>query len=182
MRMANVVRLRAKPNRRRPAHSALSRMVLATVLLTPPGTQLHAQESVQQIIEMRAECLTSEGGDMPVGGSLPPGPPNEQCKGDYIDGKHCGKLDGAAEKACLAKDIVIWDGVLDRLVKLSKGSAKREAPIRNAIAAFRKYRDTSCATFAAIAINTPAPNMVATCRVTETSRFAQALYPWFYSP
>lgn len=148
-------------------------------------TVAHAQAQVSQTqIEKRAECITNEGGDIPVGVEYkgPPAPVNEECAASVLDGTRCDSLADAAEKTCLRKDLAVWDGVLDKLVVLSAGRTKRETALKDSIAAFRKYRDSACTTFTVIAVNPPGANAIGSCRVRESARFAQKLYPWFYSP
>ena len=151
------------------------------------GMGAQAQVSPEKI-EKRAGCITNEGADLPGPGFVykpqpgPPVPPNAECDKKILDGEVCQGIEGEPERACLVKEIAVWDGVLDRLVDLSKDKKARQASLKGTIAAFRTYRDKSCATYRFIAVNTPPPNTVHACRLSESTKFAQSLYMYFYSP
>lgn len=159
------------------------RLFAVAAVLSMAVASAQAQVSQAQI-DKRAECITNEGADIPVGVEYkgPAAPVNEECAASVLDGSRCDSLANASEKTCLGQDLAIWDGVLDKLVVISAGRAKRETALRNSIAAFRKYRDSACTTFTLIAVNPPGANAIGSCRVRESARFAQQLYPWFYSP
>lgn len=157
---------------------------LAIGLTLAIGPALAAPD-VRAAIAARAACITHEGGDLPPPGSAaapgPPPPQDEACATAKLDGTVCAPLDGAAERGCLAGEIALWDGVLDRLVPVAATTERRSA-VKRAIAAFRTFRDTTCAAYDALAINPSGPAAIAACRVGETARFAQRLYLAVYSP
>ena len=151
--------------------AAVSLMVVSAVRAEPVSVER---------IEARAACITHEGADVPIRQDGKQPAPAKECAAALLDGTACGNSEGS-ERQCLAAEIALWDGVLDRLVKISD-KKDRQVSLRGAIAAFRGFREKACATFQKVSINTPGPNALASCRVVESARFAQELYIHFYSP
>lgn len=136
------------------------------------------------VIEKRAACITHEGADLPSGGvtaSGPPPRPEAGCPGKDLDGTVCDDLDEVEAGRCRAREIAIWDGVLDHLVRLVVGT-RRAALTKDAISAFRSFRDRACAAYRTVAVNPGGPASVAACRLSETVRFTQRIYDAVHTP
>lgn len=165
--------------------SVLSRY--GAVLLTLLAASVAAAQTpsaTRRTIETRAACITHEGGDLPAtrsGTTTGTAMPQPCCLASELDGTVCEALDEVAARPCRAREIAIWDGVLDRLLGAIAGG-RRLSPTKGAIAVFRTYRDRTCAAYRAIAVNPSDPGTVEACRLSETARFTQRIYEAAYSP
>lgn len=159
--------------------------VMAVLVMIAPATARGKPDSrLGPIIETRASCITHEGGDLPAPGAAPVGapvPPKTGCSAKELDGTVCDALEGGAALRCFAREIAIWDGVLDRLPTVTAGSAK-SAPVKSAVAAFRTFRDRACATYRRVSVNPVGEETAQSCRLTETVRFSQKLHDAIFSP
>ncbi len=161
----------------------VGRVMAVLVMTAPTAAGGKPDSSLGPIIEARASCITHEGGDLPAPGAAPvtPVPPKTGCSAKERDGTVCDALDGGEALRCLAREITIWDGVLDHLPTVTAGSAKT-APVKSATAAFRTFRDRACATYRRVSVNPVGEEIVQSCRLAETVRFSQKLYDAVFSP
>ena len=179
-------RLRPKPFK--PRRMELPCLLVAAAVIALAGASAAASDgAIVRAIEQRATCITHEGGDLPAPGtSGANGLPQSlraqaACSASELDGTVCDALDTPQAAACLAREIAVWDGTLDRLLRDAVGT-HRAAPTKGAVAAFRTYRDRTCAAYRAVAVNPGGQDIVMACRLGETARFAQKLYDAVFSP
>lgn len=162
----------------------LGSLVAVLVVTAPTASGEKPDPAVLPTIETRAACITHHGGDLPMSGAAAgsvPATPKNGCSPKELDGTVCDAFDDGDALRCFAREIAIWDGILDRLLPVVANSP-RAAPVKNTIAAFRTFRDRSCTTYRIAAVNPGSAETVQACRLSETLRFTQKLYDTIYSP
>lgn len=164
--------------------------IFALALGAMLAADIASAQTVSERVEKRAACITNEGADLPGPGAAtrpagPPVPTNPECAAAVLDGTSCDSLEdqaGAAQRACLIREIAVWDGVLDRLLPLLADRGAKHGAVKTAIAVFRNFRDKACQAYRVIAVNTPSPDTILSCRLRESVRFTQNLYVIVFSP
>ncbi|MBT9290662.1 hypothetical protein [Prosthecodimorpha staleyi] len=151
-------------------------LVVAGVVLVQAAAATGAAEAE---VERRAACITHEGGDLPAApGKMPPDP----CRGIDLDAGACDALDGAAQQQCFAREIALWDKVLDRLKPVMADRKGAPEAVARALAGFRSHRAAACRLYGRFGINTDNPHYQPRCRLRLTIDYAKDTYLQLYSP
>lgn len=155
-------------------------LALLLVLLAAVGSAAPARAaSVDAEVERRAACITHEGGDLPAapGKTLP-----DPCRGIDLEAGACDDLDGAPQQQCFAREIALWDKVLDRLKPVMADRKGAGEAVGRALAGFRTHREAACRLYGRFGINTDNPRYQPRCRLRLTIDYAKDTYLQLYSP
>lgn len=130
-------------------------------------------------VERRAACITHEGGDLPASpGKVLPDP----CRGIDLEAGACDDLDGAPQQQCFAREIALWDKVLDRLKSVMADRKGASEAVGRALAGFRTHREAACRLYGRFGINTDNAYYQPRCRLRLTIDYAKDTYLQLYSP